>query len=154
MYFNRARTYAAISLCALLLCSCAHNAVEDRTLVVSTPLSADSETVVTRRTEAPDTARLTQLLLLRIARDCLSDGYLTFAFTSVSEPKPHLPDKPPDAPAEFASTRVFDPPTSRVPAIEPGTVVSVKFYKEGDPRAGDSIYAQLIVANLGPALQQ
>ncbi len=107
-----------------------------------------------QRAGVSDATRLRQLMLLKIAQDCLRLGYVTFAFTSVGVPKPHLPNKPPDAPPEFASTQTFNPPTSHVPQIEPGTMVGVKFFKAGDPGAADSLYAEMIVASLGPTLQR
>ena len=90
-------------------------------------------------------------MLLKIAQDCLAGGYATFAFTSVSVPKPHLPNRRADAPIEFAATHTFTAPTGVVPAIEPGTKVTVQFFKQGDPSGANSIDAQLIAANLAPA---
>ena len=41
-----------------------------------------------------------------------------------------------------------------MPDIKPGTQVTVKFYKAGDPSGGNAICAGLIVANLAALLQQ
>lgn len=151
------RIIIPLALPLLALFGCAVFRHEDTNLkdvVHSTPLSADSEKVMVRGNDVPDQVSLRQLALLKIAQDCLDHGFLTFAFMSVGEPKPHLPNQPPDAPVKMASVRSFVPPTSVVPDIEAGTVVTVKFYKEGDPQGTNSIFAELIVANLASVLQQ
>jgi len=126
--------------------------VGERDVVQSSSLTADTEAVQVRRGGASDEERLRQLTLLKISQDCLARGYATFAFTSVSEPKPHLPNRAPDAPIEFAATQTFDPASATVPAIEPGTRLTVKFFKQDDPAGADFIAAPLIAANLAPTL--
>src|SRR5215469_353804 len=113
--------------------------------VAAKALSPDSE-IVTAQAGIQDSSRARQLVLYRIAQDCLAAGYETFAFTSVAQAKPHLPNEAPDAPAKYDSINRFSPPTTAVPDIAPGTAVGVKFYKAGDPAGADAIYANLIVA--------
>lgn len=138
-----------IALCGLFMGGCTHQSAAVVTSdVKSTPLTPDSETVVTRATLDPSQAK--RLVLLKIAEDCLAGGYLTFAFTSVGEPKPHLPNQPPDAPPQMGAVHAFAAPTGIVPDIEPGTMLSVKFFKADDPAGADKIFARLIVTNLAP----
>jgi hypothetical protein len=138
-----------VALCALLVGGCMHQGAAVMTSdVESTPLTADSETIITRTTLNPSQAK--RLVLLKIAEDCLAGGFLTFAFTSVGEPKPHLPNQPPDAPPQIGAVQTFPAPTGIVPDIGPGTMVSVKFFKADDPAGADKIFARLIVTNLAP----
>jgi hypothetical protein len=116
----------------------------------ATPRGQDTETVVAGGAGVIDAASARKAVLLKIAQDCLAAGYETFAFTSVGEPKPHLPNRDPDAPPMIASVSAFAQPTALVPDIEPGTVLGVRFYKTGDPAGTDKIFASLIVANLSP----
>jgi hypothetical protein len=143
-----------MALSAFALCGCAshHDTTDVMSEVVSTPLAPDSEMVAARTTTDPSIVR--KLVLLKIAQDCLANGFQTFAFTSIGEPKPHLPNRPPNAPPEIAATKTFNPPSSVVPDIQPGTVVTVRFYKAGDPSGTNNIFAQLIVANLAPLFQR
>ena len=140
------RIVLAIVLSAPLLCACTHDKDSGAPVASARPLSIDGETVSVRQDADADGAR--QQTLLRIAQDCLAHGFASFAFTSVSAPKPHLPNRPPNAPAEIASTRTFNPPTSSVPDIQPGSILTVQFYHPGDPGSENSLDAGLISANL------
>lgn len=144
----------ALALSPLLLGGCLfHHEVKGlEASVHPAQVSADSETLVADK-EA-DTDKVRDLVLLKVAQDCVGRGFETFAFMSVKQPKPHLPNQRPDAPAQYSSSRTFNPPSSTVPEIEPGTMVTVKFFKAGDPAGAGGIYAPLIVANLQPLLNR
>ena len=47
---------------------------------------------------------------------------------------------------EYGPVKNFDPPTTTVPDIEPGTEVAVKFYKAGDPSVHEAMDAGMIQA--------
>jgi hypothetical protein len=138
-----------ILLAGLLLCGCAHReAAVHGEIVRAAPLSPDSEQVQVRRDGVSDEAPLRELTLLRIAQDCLARGYKTFGFTSVAQAKPHLPNRPPDAPMEFFRTQTFEPPRATLPDVQPGTRLTVKFFKQDDPTGANGMDAALTVAIL------
>jgi hypothetical protein len=146
------RILLLMSLGVSVLCGCVfqrEKGVATSTLE-STPRGTDAETVVAGGPGVIDAPSARKAVLLKIAQDCLAAGYGTFAFTSVGEPKPHLPNRDPDAPPMIASVNTFVQPTGIIPDVEPGTVLGVKFYKTGDPAGADKIFASIIVANLSP----
>ena len=107
------RTLFLTALCASALSGCMHlhdSGVATSTLE-STSLAPDTETVVAAGPGVTDASSARRAALLKIAQDCLAAGYGTFAFTSVGEPKPHLPNRDPDAPPMIASVSAFPEPT-------------------------------------------
>lgn len=140
------RMVLCMVLSAPFLAACTHEKDSGEPVASARPVSIDGETVSVRPDADSDRAK--QFTLLKIAQDCLARGFTSFAFQSVSEPKPHLPNRPPNAPAEFASTRTFNPPTAIVPDIQPGSVLTIQFYHPGDPGSENSLDAGLIAANL------
>ena len=136
-------------LSALLFGGCAHRALlNERDVVHASTLSPDSEQVQVRRDGVSDDEPLRELTLLKISQDCLSQGYKTFGFTSVSQPKPHLPNRPADAPVEFFGARIFDPASATLPEIQPGTLLTVKFFGQGNPAGADLMDAALTLSIL------
>lgn len=144
----------AVLLLSLILSGCLVRQNEDigKGGAEARAVSPDRE-IVTANGDIPDPSRARALVLFKIAQDCLAKGYTTFAFTSVAQPKPHLPNEPPDAPVQYLATTRFKIPSTIVPEIDAGTSVGVKFFKAGDPAGADAIYANLIVANLAPNTQ-
>jgi hypothetical protein len=146
------RTLFVIALSAQALCGCMHQ--HDASAAVggmeATAPAPDTETVVAGGRGVVDGPSARKAVLLKVAQDCLAGGYQTFAFISVGAPKPHLPNKDADAPPQIGAVSTFAEPTAVIPDIEPGTAVSVKFYKGSDHAGSDKILASLIVANLAP----
>ncbi|MGD0192131.1 MAG: hypothetical protein ABSD74_15435 [Rhizomicrobium sp.] len=110
------------------------------------PDAADREAVIAQGDGVTDADGARRFVMLRLARDCLAKGFQSFAFTAVSEPKPRLPNREFGARVEYDPPHLFDPPTTTIPDIVPGTEVAVKFYKAGDPTAQDAMDAGMIKA--------
>ncbi len=157
---------AAMVAAGIALSSCAtpYGTVGFMGGVESTPLSSNTEMINARGNGFTDPSRVQKFVLLKSAQDCLSSGFSKFVIVSVQDtsrtgtmvfPGQTYSNSTVTGFGNMATvnTTSYSTPASVVPFMKPGANVVVKFLKSDDPAAANAYDAQLIVNNLGPALQ-